>query len=77
MKRLVSRETLLSYPNFNKPFVIHTDPSISQYGGVISQDDKPIVFYSRKLNSAQVHHTTTERELLSIVETQKNSVMYY
>ena len=25
IKKLVSRETLPSYPNFNKPFVIHTD----------------------------------------------------
>ena len=71
IKRLVSRETLLSYPNFNKPFVIHTDASKLQLGAVISQDDKPIAFYSIKLNSAQVNYTTTERELLSIVETLK------
>ena len=25
MKKLVSRETLLSYPNFNEPFVINTN----------------------------------------------------
>ena len=70
-KKLVSRETLLYYPNFNKPFVIHTDSNKLQLGSVISQDDKPIAFYSRKLNSAQVNYTTTERELLSIAETLK------
>jgi len=37
----------------------------------ISQDKKPIAFYSRKLNPAQTRYTTTERELLSIVETLK------
>ena len=52
-------------------FIIHTDASKLQLGSVISPDDKPIAFYSRKLNSAQVDYTTTERELLSIVETLK------
>ena len=53
MKHIVSREMLLAYPNFNKPFDIHTDASHMQLGAVISQDGKPIAFYSRKLNPAQ------------------------
>ena len=71
IKKIVFRETLLSYPNFNKAFVIHTDASKLLLGAVISQDDKPIAFYRRKLNSVQVYYTTTERELLSIIETLK------
>ena len=71
MKRIISREVLLSYPNFSKPFVIHTDASNTQLGAVISQDNRPIAFYSRKLNLAQTRYTTTERELLAIVETLK------
>ena len=47
------------------------DTSKFQLGAVISQGDKPIAFYSRILNSAKVNYTTTERELLSIVETLK------
>ena len=35
------------------------------------RDNKPIAFHSRKLNDAQTRCTTTERELLSIVETLK------
>ena len=71
MKRIISRETLLAYPDFTKPFIIHTDASHTQLGAVISQDNRPIAFYSRKLNPAQTRYTTTERELLSIVETLK------
>ena len=71
IKRIVSRETLLAYPNFNETFEIHTDASKQQLGTVISQNNQLIAFYSRKLNSAQVKYTTTERELLSIVETLK------
>jgi len=50
VKKIVSRETLLAYPHFDKPFIIHTDTSHTQLGSVISQNDKPIVFYSRKLS---------------------------
>ena len=70
-KRIIAEEVMLAYPDFNKPFVIHTDASHYQLGAVISQNGKPIAFYSRKLNPAQTRYTTTERELLSIVETLK------
>lgn len=70
-KKIITREVMLAYPDFSKPFEIHTDASHFQLGAVISQDGKPIAFYSRKLNDAQTRYTTTERELLSIVETLK------
>ena len=50
IRKLVSRDTLLSYPNFNKPFEIHMGVSKLLLGLVISQKSKPIAFYSRKLN---------------------------
>ena len=67
----MAKEVTLAYPNFEQPFEIHTDASHYQLGAVISQNGKPIAFYSRKLNDAQTRYTTTERELLSIVETLK------
>lgn len=71
IKQMVCKETLLTYPDWNKPFDIHTDASDFQFGAVISQENKPIAFFSRKLNSAQRNYTTTEKELLSIVECVK------
>jgi hypothetical protein len=70
-KKILSKEVLLAYPVFDKPFTIHTNASHRQLGAVILQDNHPIAFCSRKLNDAQTRHTTTERELLSIVETLK------
>jgi hypothetical protein len=58
-----------------KPVLFHlyTDASDHQLGEVIMQDKKPIALYSRKLNTDQKRHTTTERdrELLSAIETCK------
>jgi len=37
-KRVIAKETLLAYPNFNNPFQIHTDASHCQLGAVASQE---------------------------------------
>ena len=71
IKRIISKETMLTFPDFTKIFHIYTDASDYQLGAVIMQDDKPLAFYSRKLNSQQKNYTTGEQELLSIVETLK------
>jgi transposase InsO family protein len=71
IKTLISKETLLTFPNFNEPFHIFTDASKYQLGAVIMQNNKPLAFYSRKMNEAQKRYTTGEQELLSIVETLK------
>jgi hypothetical protein len=71
IKRVMAKETILSFPDFNKPFHIHTDASNTALGAVIMQDGKPLAFYSRKMNAAQRNYTTGEQELLSIVETLK------
>ena len=48
IKRIVTRDYLLTYPDINKIFKIHTDASTFQLVAVISQKGKPIAFYSRK-----------------------------
>jgi hypothetical protein len=58
LKTLISKETLLTFPNFNEPFHIFTDTSKYQLGMVNMQNNKPLAFYSRKLNSAQQLYTT-------------------
>jgi hypothetical protein len=36
------------------------------------QNDKPLAFYRRKLNSAKKNYSTGEQDLLSIAETLKD-----
>ena len=44
VKKMVSKSTMLNYPDWSKPFDIHTDASGYQLGAVISQEGKPIAF---------------------------------
>jgi len=60
IKKVLSKEVLLAYPNSDKEFQIHTDDSHTQLGAVISQEGTPIAFYSRKLSPTQQRYTTTE-----------------
>ena len=69
IKEVMAQDVLLEYPDFNLPFDIHTDASDFQLGAVISQNGKPIVFYSHRLSISQRNYMTTERELLSIHKT--------
>jgi RNase H-like domain found in reverse transcriptase len=69
IKQAIMDDVMLSFPDFNKPFEIHTDASDIQLGSVIMQDRKPAAFYSRKLNPAQRNYATGKREMLSIVAT--------
>jgi hypothetical protein len=61
----------MAYPDFTKPFEIYTDPSTTQLGAVITQGNRPIAFFSRKLSEMQSKYSVTRIELLAIVETLK------
>ncbi len=45
---------------------IYTDASTKQLGAVITQDNRPITFFSRKLSIMQTEYSVTEIELLAI-----------
>lgn len=72
IKKLVAQETILAYPDWSKPFEVHSDASDYQLGAILSQDGKPLSFFSRKLTAPQKNYTTTEKELLAVVEGLKH-----
>jgi hypothetical protein len=45
-------DILDNYPNFSIKFKIYTGDSEKQLGAIIMQNNRPIAFYSRKLNPA-------------------------
>ncbi len=72
VKAINTKEVVLAYYlDFTKPFKIYTDASMMQLGAVITQGNRPIAFFSRKLLSMQAKYSATEIELLAIVETLK------
>jgi hypothetical protein len=61
----------LAYPDYSKVFEIYTDASSKQLGAVITQDNRPIAFFSWKLSDAQCKYSIIKIQLLAIGETLK------
>ena len=71
VKATIAKDIVLAYPDFSKVFEIYTDASSKQLGAVITQDNRPITIFSRKLSETQHKYSITKIELLAIVETLK------
>ena len=71
VKAVIAKDVALAYPDYSKEFEIYTDASSKQMGAVITQQNRPIAFFSRKLSEMQQKYSVTEIELLAIVQTLK------
>ncbi len=71
VKATIAKDVVLAYPDFSKVFEIYTDASSKQLEAVITQDNRPITFFSWKLSDTQRKYSVTKIELLAIVETLK------
>jgi hypothetical protein len=69
VKATIAKEVVLAYPDYSKVFEIYTNASSKQLGAVITQENRPIAFFSQKLFTTQCKYSVTKIELLPIVET--------
>ena len=62
IKATIAQGVVLAYPDYNyrKPFEIYTDASATQLGAVITQNNRPQAFFSRKLSDMQRRYSVTK-----------------
>jgi len=62
---------VLTYPNFELPFILTTDASKASIAAILSQvqdgKERPIKYASRQLNTAEQNYTVSEQEMLALV----------
>ena len=53
MKQKVTEQPILALLNFNKVFQVDCDASGTAIGVILSQEGRPIAYFSEKLNDAK------------------------
>ena len=72
IKKTISSEAVLAFPDFSKPFHVHTDASGLACGAILSQEDdmglhRVIEMAGRNFSDQECRYGVTDRELLGII----------
>jgi len=67
LKEVLMSTHVLVHPDFSKQFVLQTDASSTAIGAVLSQEDRPVAYASRRMTKAERNYAVREQEALAIV----------
>ena len=59
---------MLSFLSFSKPFYLWSNTSDIQLGSTLVQDNKPLGFYTHKINIAKHNYCVGEKQLFRLVD---------
>lgn len=76
LKQKVAQQLVLAFSDFGKVFQIECDASNIAIGGVLSQEGRPIAFFSEKINEAKHKYSSYDLEMHALVQSLKKSRQY-
>jgi hypothetical protein len=71
LKRKITEQPILVLLDLKKTFQVKCDTRRFAIGAVLSQDDKPITYFSEKLNDAKIKYSTYDKEFYAVIQVLK------
>jgi hypothetical protein len=71
LKKKIKEQPILVLPDFGKTFQVRCDASRIAIGAVLSQDNRPTSYFSKKLNDAKEKYSTYDKEFYVVIQALK------
>jgi hypothetical protein len=68
LKKKITEQPILVLLDFNKTFQVRCDASGFAIRAVLSQVDRPITYFSEKLNEAKIKYSTYDKEFYAVIQ---------
>jgi len=72
LKRKITEKPILRLPDFKKKIQVRCDASGTTIGAILSQEDKPVAYFSEKLSESRQKYMSFDKELYVVVQLLKH-----